>query len=441
MATMTAPDPSLPPSTSGEWPAAPPPPAPANAPRHRLRWIAGGAGALVLAVALFAGGVAADRAGLVPFAQPPSNQAPADLALIDQAWNLLHQDYVDRSTLDSKQMAYAAIDAMTQAVGDTGHTSFETPTELAAEQSALSGSYAGIGAVMDTENGAAVVVSVFHGSPAESAGVRSGDQVISIDGTTTDGLSLATVAARIRGPAGTTVTLVLRASGATADRTVHVQRAKITIPVVTWAMVPGTHIADIALAEFSTGATDALKAAIADARKAGATALILDLRGNPGGYVGEAVGVASQFLASGVVYQTEDASGTTTKVSVKPGGTATTIPLVVIVDHSTASAAEIVAGALQDAHRASMVGETTFGTGTVLNQYTLADGSALRIGTEKWLTPSGNEIWHHGITPGHVVALASGVSPVAPDQLKTLGAAGLAGSKDAQLLEAISLLK
>jgi carboxyl-terminal processing protease len=397
----------------------------------------------VVAVALFAGGVAADRAGLVPLASPATsnNQAAADLGLVEQAWNLLHQHYVDQSSLNSRQMAYAAIDGMTQAIGDTGHTSFETPSELATEQAALSGSYAGIGAVIDSQGSGPVIVSVFRGSPAEGAGIQSGDLVVSIDGTDTQGMSLATVAARIRGPAGTSVTLVLRAAGGSVDRTVRVVRANVTIPVVTWAMVPGTHIADIALAEFSTGSTDALRAAIASARKAGATALILDLRGNPGGYVSEAVGVASEVLASGIIYQSEDASGARTKVAVKAGGTATSIPLAVIVDQATASAAEIVAGAIQDAHRAPLVGTTTFGTGTVLTQYTLADGSALRIGTEQWLTPSGREIWHHGITPDHVVALATGVEPVVPDQLKTLGASGLATSRDAQLLEAISLLK
>ncbi len=398
-------------------------------------------GALVLAVALFVGGVATDRAGLVPFwPAAPVASTDTNRALVDQAWDLLKQHYVDSSSLDWTKIAYGAIDGMTQAVGDVGHTTFLTPQQLAAEHDALSGSYVGIGAVIDTSETRPVIVSVFAGSPAAGAGLGHGDLIISINGTDTSAMSLPTVSARIRGPAGSTVTLVIQSAGSSARRTVRVQRAQVDIPAVAWTMVPGTHVADIHLVEFSTGAADALGKAIDAAQKAGATGILLDLRNNPGGYVQEAIGVASRFISSGVVYVSEDASGTRTSVDVAAGEHATSLPLVVLVNHATASAAEIVAGALQDHQRARIVGETTFGTGTVLMQYDLADGSALQIGTQKWLTPSGHQIWHHGITPDRTVALASGVEPLMPDGLKSMSAAQVAASKDAQLETGLNLL-
>jgi len=342
--------------------------------------------------------------------------------------------------VDWRAIAYAAINGMTQAIGDVGHTSFLTPDQLASEQASLSGSYVGIGIVLDMSNGKAVIVSVFAGGPAADAGLQHGDVIVSIDGTAAQGLALSTISAKIRGPSGTTVTLVVQPASGGSQRTVPLVRAQVDIPVVTWAMVPGGTVADIQLVQFSTGATDALRKAIAEATGAGATGIVLDLRGNPGGYINEAVGVASQFLTSGVVYISEDASGTQTSVPVKPETAATSLPLVVLVDHGSASAAEIVAGALLDNGRAKIVGTTTFGTGTVLNQFDLSDGSALRIGTEKWLTPSGHQIWHNGITPTDVVALPTGAQPIQAAELRSMTAAQLDASKDSQLAAALALL-
>jgi len=219
-----------------------------------------------------------------------------------------------------------------------------------------------------------------------------------------------------------------------------VTRAKVEVPAVSWAMVPGTTVADIQIAQFSTGAADAFGKALDAATQAGASAILLDLRDDPGGYTDEVVGVASRLLASGVVYITQDASGKKTSVSVRSGVQATSLPVVALVNGATASAAEILAGALQDHDRARIVGVTTFGTGTVLLQYALADGSALEIGTEKWLTPSGHQIWHHGITPDQVVALPSGTDPLLPGALRSMTAAEVAASGDAQLQAGLSLL-
>jgi carboxyl-terminal processing protease len=157
--------------------------------------------------------------------------------------------------------------------------------------------------------------------------------------------------------------------------------------------------------------------------------------------VGEAVAVASQFLASGTVYVERNAKGEEKPSPVTPGGVATNLPLVVIVDHGTASASEIVAGAIQDAGRAKVVGVTTFGTGTVLGEFPLSDGSALRIGTVEWLTPKGRVIWHAGIAPDVVVDRADTIKPVVPDDLRSMSAAQVTQMTDPQLMKALALVE
>ena len=174
-------------------------------------------------------------------------------------------------------------------------------------------------------------------------------------------------------------------------------------------MIPGQDVAMIRLDQFSTGATKGIEDAITKAKDAGAKKIVLDLRGNPGGYVNEAIGVASQFVGDGIVYQSVDRSGVEKDVPVQPGGLATKIPLVVLADGNTASSAEIVTGAIQDADRGKVVGEKTFGTGTVLGRFNLSDGSALSIGVERWLTRDGRPIWHEGLEPDVKVALPDNV--------------------------------
>ena len=206
-------------------------------------------------------------------------------------------------------------------------------------------------------------------------------------------------------------------------------------------MIPGRDVAFIRLDQFATGAAPALKTAITDAKAAGAKAIVFDLRGNPGGYVNEAIGVASQFVGDGIVYQSIDASGKTERVAVEKGGLATDIPLVVLTDGDSASSAEIVTGAIQDAKRGTIVGEKTFGTGTVLGRFDLSDGSSMRIGVERWLTRNGRPIWHEGLEPDVKVALDKTVTPLRPDDLKDMTAAELAKTTDLQLLKALEVLK
>ena len=402
----------------------------------------------VIAIVTFAGGVAAGRsdlfgaeAGVTATATPATGNA--DLDLIEEAWRTIHENYVDAKNLNDQDMAYGAIRGMTDAVGDEGHTSFLTADEAKAMDQSLSGTFVGIGVqVGDGENGSAPVInSIIPNTPAaESEKLKRGDRILAVDGWKTEGHTTDEVVSRVRGPEGEPVTLTIGRDG-TADFDVTITRRQFDLPLVSWAMVPGRDIAMIRLEQFATGATKAVQGAITEAKAAGATAIILDLRSNPGGYVSEAVGVASQFVGDGIVYQSQDASGTTKDVDIQPGGLYTEGPLVVLANGDSASSAEIVTGAIQDAKRGTVVGEKTFGTGTVLGRFDLADGSSMRIGVERWLTRGGRPIWHEGLEPDVKVALADTIVPLLPDELRNLSAAELAKSLDTQVLRALDELK
>jgi carboxyl-terminal processing protease len=375
-----------------------------------------------------------------PASGPTASGAPG-FGLIREAWDTLHEKYVGRDSLDDRDLIYGAIDGLTQAVGDTGHTDFMTPEERAQRNQALSGSYAGIGVRIDvTDSGLPRVLTVFPDSPAMAAGIKDGDVIVAVDGKDTTGSSVDEVASLIRGEAGTTVSITVRAGETGPDRTFEIVRADVPIHPVSWTLVPGSSTALVRLDQFSNGAADDLVAALKSARADGAERIVLDLRGNPGGYVNEAVGVASQFLSHGVVYVERDADGNETRHDVTPGGVATDLPLVVLVDGNTASSAEIVSGALQDAGRAAIVGETTYGTGTVLGEFELTDGSALRVGTVEWLTPDGRRIWHEGIAPDVSVIRPTDGAAYSPDEIRSLTAAEVAALTDDQLARALSIV-
>lgn len=427
--------------------ATPPVSGVATTDRRRRTW---GRMALITAalVATFVVGIGIGRFG----ALPPAGESPIpgasagagsadELALIVEAWDTIHRQYVDRANLDDRALAYAAIDGLAEAVGDTGHTSFLTPEELAARHDDLSGSYVGIGVRIDpAEDGRPLVVGVFDDSPAAKAGVKVGDIIESVDGTTTTGTDIDTVAGLIRGEADTTVTITVRAGTTGPSREYTITRAAVPIEAVSWAMVPGSRTALLRLDSFSAGSADEVIAALKALQEAGAERLVLDLRGNPGGYVNEAVDIASQFIASGDVYIERDANGKETRHAVTGSGIALDLPLVVLVDGGTASSAEILSGALQDAKRATIVGVTTFGTGTVLGEFGLQDGSALRIGTVEWLTPDGRRIWHAGIEPDDTVERATDVAAITPDEIRDLTAAEVGAIKDPQLARALTVV-
>jgi carboxyl-terminal processing protease len=243
---------------------------------------------------------------------------------------------------------------------------------------------------------------------------------------------------RIRGTVGTDVTISVLHLGSSNPVDIRITRANITMPLAVWGIVPGTHIADISLSEFSDGAADQVQADISAAQAAGATSIIFDLRGNPGGLASEATGVASDFLSSGTVYVEQDARGNDHNVQVDASRTHSSLPMVVLVNRDSASASEIVAGAMQDHTRARIVGVNTFGTGTITQAFQLSDGSVIILGTEWWLTPNGHRAFGVGITPDQTVQMTSTALPVDPTALADMTFAQLQASGDAQLLAAVT---
>jgi carboxyl-terminal processing protease len=390
----------------------------------------------------FAGGVLVDHFLITPaLATARTQTQSAGLDLVNQAYQIIQQNYVDQSAVQQTQLEYGAISGMVDALGDTGHSRFLTPQMVQEENNFTQGSFEGIGAeVAMNKDGQVVIVTPIDGSPALAAGVKPGDIMLKVDGVGLTGLSLNNVVSKVLGPAGTKVTITLQDPNTGAIRDVTITRAKITLQNVSWVMLPGTTIADVRIAAFSLGVTKDLRTALQQIQAQGATSIILDLRNNPGGLLDEAIGVTSQFLGSGNVLLVKNSQGKEQAVPVQSGGLAVNIPMVVLVNQGTGSAAEIVAGALQDAHRGTLIGETTFGTGTVLNGFKLSDGSELLLATEEWLTPNGRVIWHKGITPDVNVSLASSVVPFVPDAGHAMTATQLQSNQDEQLLKAVDEL-
>ncbi len=376
--------------------------------------------------------------GFAPNTIPAS--AESNFQLMAEAWNTIQRVYVDRDAVNPQRMTYGAISGMINALGDTGHSRFLAPEMLKQERSLTRGQFEGIGAEVRMRNGQLVIVAPIDNSPAQKAGLKSGDIILKVDDQDVTGLPLDQAVDRILGPAGTRVKLTILDLKTATTKDLTLTRASIIVQNVTWHHLPGTTTAHLRIATFSKGVTENLRKALLTVEKEGASGLILDLRNNPGGLYDEAVSAASQFLSGGNAVLEKNAVGKIKPVPIRPGGVATSIPLVVLINGGTSSGAEIVAGALQDAHRARLVGEKTFGTGTVLETFRLSDGSALMLAIEEWLTPAGRVIWHQGISPDIVVPLPPEATPLIPANEKGLTAEGLRDSKDVQLLRALALL-
>ena len=399
-------------------------------------------GVLILLVGVGAG-VLFDRGVLLnpPRVSPASNESRPNFALIREAWNMIDRVYVDRQALRSSTLTYGAISGMVDALGDTGHSTFLSPDMVQDERSLTEGEYVGVGLEISMQNNQVVIVAPMDDSPAFSAGLRSGEIILKVDGEDISSLSIQQVVKRIMGPIGTKVALTVFNP---VDRTtvdLSLIRARIKLRNLTWQAIPGTNFVDLRIAAFSDGVTRDLRSALEQIQAQKFGGILLDLRDDPGGILSEAIGVASQFLSTGNVLLEKNASGQTTPVAVRSGGLASKIPLVTMIDEGSASAAEIVAGALQDAGRSKLVGEKSFGTGTVLGVFRMSDSSELLLATEEWLTPRGRVIWHQGISPDLSIAFPAGASFVEPDDLKQMNAEQLSRANDPQLLGAIDLLK
>jgi carboxyl-terminal processing protease len=283
------------------------------------------------------------------------------------------------------------------------HTSYMDPQEFKDANDSLAGEYEGIGAYVDTSTEFLTIISPMPGSPAEEAGVMSGDQVIAIDGTDMTGIDGELVRLKVLGPAGSKVTLTVMREGEPEPLDIVVTRDVITIDSVSGEIIEN-NIAYIRIATFGDTTTQELRSTMKDLIAQNPSGVILDLRNNGGGYLVTAIEVASQFIDDGVIMYEQYGDGTRTDYNALGSGMATDIPMVVLINAYSASASEIVAGAIQDYGRGQLIGETSYGKGSVQNWIALPnDQGAARITIAKWLTPNGRTISGQGLTPDETV--------------------------------------
>lgn len=378
--------------------------------------------------------------------QPGTPAADAqDFAAFWDAYDAITGRYAG-GPVDHKTIVEGAIKGMFDAVGDP-YSLYMSPDQFRQSLQGLSGQFEGIGAEIGTEDAAGrasscttlsttcrlVVTSPIDGSPAASAGIRAGDVISAVDGTSVDGLTVDAATARIRGPRGTKVTLTI-VRGSAAPFPVVITRDIIVQPEITARTIAGGKVGYIKLAQFSDNSSVQFKAALAADVSAGLKRIVIDLRGDLGGFVTAARTIASQFIASGPIFIAVDAQGNRTTTNAEPGGVAVdpSIQVVVLIDHNSASASEIVAGALQARGRAKLVGETSFGKGTVQQWTELSDNfGGYRLTVARWLTPDGRSINHVGLTPDVPVTLPQnvpvGTDPVLDRALQILGAPASSG--------------
>ena len=394
---------------------------------------------LALVVVLLATALGAYMVGRSQSTATLDERDRESLALYAEALDTVRNNYVYQKDIDSKKETYGAIEGMLETLGDDGHTRFLTPEERKQNDQSLSGTYVGIGVQLEEENGEVVVAVPIDGSPAEEAGISSDDVLLAVDGKSVRGDEVSEVVEKVKGPEGTNVELTVRHDG--ERRTYDLQRAEIDSPVASWTLIPGTDVGLVLLSSFSDDSAQELQNAFEEARAAGARRFILDLRNNPGGRLDQAVELAGYFLEpESVVYIRKDASGEREEITVEGDPESTDAPLAVLVDGGSASSAEILAGALRDNDRAPVVGETTFGTGTVLSEFVLRDGSSILLGVAEWLTPDGDFIRNTGITPNVKVSLSEGTEPLTPDDARDLSRQDIL-EKDAQLRTAYEKLQ
>lgn len=366
-----------------------------------LRILAG----VVVIVAVFAGGVIVGghprESGILDLPDRVRNVllGASGEALPDQVIDVLEDDYyreVDRPRLERR-----SVEEMVKLLDDP-YTYYLSPDDLTAFRAGLDGAYFGVGLQVSQRNGDVVVTGVFDESPAKRAGVLTGDRIVSVDGKPTAGQPLDVTVAQIKGPRGSRVRLGLARKGRRAPIVEELVREKIKIPVVVSRVERrgGSAVAYVRLSQFTRGATQSLREHVRRELGKGARAIVLDLRGDPGGLVDEAVGVSSVFLRKGTpVVRTKKRRGSLATLSTREDAVSTTAPMVVLVDQGSASASEIVAGALRDAGRARLVGTRTFGKALVQSTIALRDGGALKLTTATYLTPNGVNLAKRGLKP------------------------------------------
>ncbi len=332
---------------------------------------------------------------LVPSSSGPNTQ------LLDQAWSTITQYYVVPSIANSTTLNEGAVKGMVQALNDP-YSAYLSPSEYKLAQSGLAGTFSGIGAQVGLNSAnQPIILAPLPNSPAAKAGIKSGDVILAVNGESTKGLSLTQVVLLVRGPAGTTVKLLIQHEGETTPVEIDVVRAQISYPSVTYQMMGNISYIDIT--SFDQNTNTELNAALQALDLKDSIGIILDLRDNPGGLVTVVVDVASHFIKSGVIVTLVNNKGDRSSQSANPNGVYTDLPMVVLVNQYTASGSEVLSGALQDYHRATIAGNTTLGKGSYDSFFQLSDGSAIYLTIGRWLTPDGREIEGKGITSDYVL--------------------------------------
>lgn len=337
----------------------------------------------------------------------PPNEQSVDFAMFWKVWDTLQSQYFDKSKIKPDAMVYGAIQGMVSALGDP-YTSFLPPQENKVVEEDLSGSFEGVGIQIGFKGVQLAVMAPLPGSPAEKAGIKAGDLIVGIKDdskkldTSTTGMNLEDAVKAIRGPAGSKVTLALTREGQKDLITVDVIRAKMDVPTLILTYVgDNKDIADIQLQKFGGETKTEWDKAVSEiVKNKNVDRVILDLRNNPGGYLDEAVDITSDFVKTSTVAVIEEkANGDKNEYKTTRLGLLTNMPVVVLINKGSASASEILAGALRDDKKVKLIGDTSFGKGTIQEPQQLDNGAGLHITIAKWLTPSGVWVNEKGLEP------------------------------------------
>jgi carboxyl-terminal processing protease len=396
---------------------------------------------------LFASFGAGNVTGYLARTALAQDATPTEFGVFWEVWELVERYFVDQERIDYQRMTYGAIQGMLDTLGDENHTVFFSPEVASQQEEALSGSFEGIGAYVSEEDGRFTIVAPIAGSPAEVAGILAGDVVLAVDGLEISGMPEWEVISMIRGEAGTPVVLTVLHPDETEAVDVEIVRGRIDISSVLWTRVPGTEVAHLQISQFAANTGRDLQTAlqeILDEAHAGqpVAGIVVDLRNNPGGYLSEALRVGNQFLPEGqVILHERDAADNTTTYRSQGRGLAREIPLVVLINGGSASAAEIIAGSLQENGRARLIGLSTVGTGTVLRPFQLSDGSLVRLGVTNWLTPDFHLIKGEGVQPDVQVEQPAAVTMVSALTLGDLTPEEVRAHEDRQFQTALLMLR
>lgn len=362
--------------------------------------------------------------------EPPTTLSTVDFSMFWDVWQRLERSYYDKSALDSQKLLNGAIAGMVEGLGDP-YTVFLPPTQNKDFKQGLAGQFEGIGAELGMKDKQIIVIAPLDGTPAKKAGVRAGDVILRVDKKDTAGWTLSQAVEKIRGPKGTTVALTVLHRGEEKPREISIVRGTITVKSVEGRVQNIKYqkeknkyeilnerekcddcdqVAYIRLSQFGDHTNQEWLSLInqLDLKIKGnprMKGVVLDLRNNPGGYLTDATFIASEFIKSGTIVIQDKGNEDKTELSVSRKGLLTDVPVMVLINKGSASASEIVAGALRDHKRATLVGETSFGKGTIQQADELSQGAGLHVTIAKWLTPEGTWVHEKGLEPDITVAI------------------------------------